>query len=293
MKIRAQWLPSVLVAALFAVVLSGPAPARAQAPTETRLAEPGEIQELRLADGSTLIGRVIRAGDPIRFELSSGGVIDVSVAQVRGLRAVEGELHDGELWRPDPSSNRLFFGPTARMVGAGHGYLAVFEAFFPSVSVGLTDRATIGAGTLLIGDVGDERPFWLVPKLQVVAQERAQVALGALAIVSGDNTAGILYGVATLGEPDQAVTLGVGYGWVNDQLADIPAFLLGGETRVAKGVKLITENYLIPTGEGEHQVLLSAGPRFFGERLTADLGIAIAPTDGGGFFPLVNFVYNW
>jgi hypothetical protein len=141
--------------------------------------------------------------------------------------------------------------------------------------------------------VGDERPFWLVPKLQVVAQERAQVALGALAIVSGDNTAGILYGVATLGEPDQAVTLGVGYGWVNDQLADIPAFLLGGETRVAKGVKLITENYLIPTGEGEHQVLLSAGPRFFGERLTADLGIAIAPTDGGGFFPLVNFVYNW
>ncbi len=284
---------AAFVAALLAAVLSTPARARAQSGVQVRLAEPGEVQELRLADGSALIGRVVEVGDPIRFELVSGGVVEVRPAQVRGLRTVKGDIHDGELWSPDPSSNRLFFGPTARMIGAGHGYLAVFEAIFPSVSVGLTDRATIGAGTLLIGDLGTDRPFWFVPKVQVVALEQVAVSLGALAIVGGDDTAGILYGVATLGAPDHAVTMGLGYGWVNDELANTPAILVGGEARVAKGVKLITENYLIPTGDGDSAVLLSAGPRFFNERLSADLGIAVSATGGGGFFPLVNFVYNW
>ncbi|HZD03948.1 MAG TPA: hypothetical protein VE173_03495, partial [Longimicrobiales bacterium] len=75
--------------------------------------------------------------------------------------------------------------------------------------------------------------------------------------------------------------------------ADTPAILLGAETRATRHVKLLTENYLIPTGDGDAEVLLSAGPRFFGEQLSADLGIAVLASGGGGFFPLVNFVYNW
>ena len=82
------------------------------------------------------------------------------------------------------------------------------------------------------------------------------------------------------------------WGWVQDDFADTPAVLFGAETRVAAGVKLITENYLIPTGDGA-DVLLSAGPRFFTGRLSADLGLAMSPSGDGGFFPLVNFVYNW
>jgi hypothetical protein len=237
---------------------------------------------------------LVDAGEPIRFELASGGVVEVRRTQVRGLRAVEGEIHDGELWARDPSDNRLFFGPTGRTVGAGKGYLAVFEAFFPSVSVGLSERVTMGGGTLLVGDLGENHPFWLVPKVKVVDQERAAVSVGALAITALENGwAGILYGVGTFGPPDQSLTLGVGYGWIDDDLADRPAILVGGESRVASGVKLITENYLIPGGDG-YELLLSAGPRFFGERLSADLGIAVlASGGGGGFFPLVNFVYNW
>lgn len=269
-------------------------PALAQEPVDLRVAAPDEVQELRLDDGSTLVGRVIELGDPIRFRLSSGSVIEVRRAQIRGLRTLEGEIRDGRIWTPDPSSNRLFFGPTGRTIGGGRGYFAVFEVLFPSVTVGIHDRASIGGGTLLVGNLGSSRPFWFLPKIQVVDQEGVAASVGALAVTSVEGGwVGILYGVATMGSADQALTAGLGYGWIEDDFADRPAILLGGETRVAPSVKLITENYVIPTGQGEFEAILSAGPRFFGERLSADVGLAVPASGEGGFFPLVNFVYNW
>ena len=55
-------------------------------------------------------------------------------------------------------------------------------------------------------------------------------------------------------------------------------------------MKLITENYLFPGGVG----LISVGPRFFGERLSADLGLAMpVGADDIFVFPLVNFTWNF
>ncbi|HZD04832.1 MAG TPA: hypothetical protein VE173_07935, partial [Longimicrobiales bacterium] len=208
------WRRAGIVWALAAAALARPAVAQEQ--VQLRLAGPDEIQELRLADGSTLIGRVIELGDPIRFELASGGVVEVRRGQIRGLRTVQGgELHDGEVWTPDPSPNRLFFGPTGRTIGKGRGNLAVFEVLFPSVSVGLHDRVTIGAGTLLVGNIDDSRPFWLVPKVKVLDAGTISASIGALAITSLEGGwVGLLYGVATFGSSDGALTAGLAYGWV-------------------------------------------------------------------------------
>jgi len=70
-----------------------------------------------------------------------------------------------------------------------------------------------------------------------------------------------------------------------------PVAMIGGEARVSKSIKLISENYVLPGGE----MLLSVGPRFIGEHLTADLGVVVPLSSGGGIFgfPLVNFVWNW
>lgn len=282
------------LAAFLCLWAIGARPASGQEPVDVRLAEPGEVQELLLADGSTLVGRVIELGEPIRFELSSGGVVELRRVQIRRLRTLEGIVRDGEIWPPDPSDNRLFFGPTGRTIGEGRGYLAVFEVFFPSIAVGLHDRVTIGGGTLLLGNLDGNRPVWFLPKVKVVSQESLQASVGALAVTSLEGgSVGILYGVATMGGEEGAFTAGLGYGWVEDELADTPAVLVGGEVRVSRHVKLITENYIIPTGGGDSSVLISGGPRFFGEQLSADLGLAMVPSEGGGFFPLVNFVYNW
>ena len=64
--------------------------------------------------------------------------------------------------------------------------------------------------------------------------------------------------------------------------------LLGGEARVSRSVKVITENYIWKDGHG----IVSAGVRFFGERLSADLALAVPiGADGVYTFPLINFVY--
>jgi hypothetical protein len=53
-------------------------------------------------------------------------------------------------------------------------------------------------------------------------------------------------------------------------------------------VKLLTENDLWRGGNG----VASAGVRFFGERLSADVGLAFPlGADGLFAFPVVNFVY--
>jgi hypothetical protein len=53
-------------------------------------------------------------------------------------------------------------------------------------------------------------------------------------------------------------------------------------------VKVITENYVWKNGDG----MVSGGFRFIGERLSADLALAI-PIGLDGFiaFPVVNFAY--
>jgi hypothetical protein len=65
--------------------------------------------------------------------------------------------------------------------------------------------------------------------------------------------------------------------------------MLGGERRLSRRVKFITENYVF-TGGG----LLSGGVRFLGESLSADIGL-VTPVGVGEFFafPIVNFVWKF
>ena len=46
--------------------------------------------------------------------------------------------------------------------------------------------------------------------------------------------------------------------------------MLGGELRVGRRISLVTENWMVPELEG---AMISYGIRFFGESLSADLGL--------------------
>ena len=248
----------------------------------------GELQELRLNDGSTLIGRVVATGDPIDFELSSGATLKIDRSQIASIREFEGTVRGGEIWERDPSPNRLFFGPTGRTIGQGRGYIASVEAIFATVGLGLHDRVSVAAGTALVG--GDATFVWAIPKIQIIDQPTAALSIGALAATLDSWGFGILWSALTLGPVDRALHLGMGYGYWDDELADTPMFMAGAEARLSGRVKLITENYLFPGNGG----ILSLGPRFIGETLSADLGVGMWFNGGEAFkFPLVNFVYNW
>ncbi len=257
---------------------------------------PGALQEMVLLDGSTLYGRVEATGDPVVFVTVAGARVEVERAQIYTLVLVERTVREGELWNPDPHDSRLFFGPTGRTLRAKSGSFGVFQILAPFLTVAPTDDIMISVGTPLI-ETGSERPVWLAPKVRVHSSERLDLSVGALGVfLLGDGDAesiGIAFGSATYGTEDAALTLGVGYGWVEDDLAERPAILAGGELRIARSVKLLSENYLFPEEGG----IASIGVRFIGERLSADVGLArpvfFDDDDGTFVFPVVNFAYSW
>ncbi len=68
-----------------------------------------------------------------------------------------------------------------------------------------------------------------------------------------------------------------------------PVAMLGGERRLSRRVKFISENYIFNGGG-----IASVGVRFLGERLSADLGV-FAPVGVDEFvvLPVVNFVWTF
>ena len=252
--------------------------------------QPITVTELVLKDGSRMFGTVEQDnGTEIVFKTHAGATVTVRRADVASLTARAGTIQGGEFFPPDPNATRLFFAPTGRSLKRGQVYLGVYEFVAPFVQVGITDRFSVGGGTPLIFGIDEwERPFWVTPKLQVVDNRHAQVAIGVLhAFDSDGDGGGIAYAVVSRGTDVRSFTAGAGLGYATGG-GRAGVFMLGGEARVSRSVKAITENYIWKDGHG----IASAGVRFFGERLSADLALAFPiGADGVYPFPLINFVY--
>lgn len=249
------------------------------------------VDELVLRDGSRLYGSVVRETESeLVFRTWAGVQMIVPRADVVSLRKVDGSIGQGEFWRADPNRTRLFFAPTARSLRQGEVTLGVYEFLMPFVQVGVTDRFSIGGGTPLVFGLGQgwDRPFWLTPKLQVYSGARTQVAVGTLHFFGmGGDGGGIAYAVGTFDLREGSLTIGAGRTYTGFDGGG-GVLMIGGEAQVARNIKLVTENYVWSGGGG----ITSGGVRFFGERLSADVGIGI-PIGVGEFFigPVVNFVY--
>jgi hypothetical protein len=253
----------------------------------------GVTDELVLRDGTRAYGCVERVEDSlVTFITTSGATIQVQVAEIVSVRATDGRVVAGEFRRADPNPTRLFFGPTARSLKQGAGYAGVYEIMLPFVQVGITDRISFGAGTPLIFGDGSGHPFWITPKVQVYASELVQASVGVMHFLNvGDGTLGIAYVVGTRGTTDSAITGGVGYAYERSYTSENGAavVMVGGEHRVTRGMKVLTENYVFRGGG-----ILTGGVRWMGEHVSADLALVV-PTDGGTTvgFPLVNVVYSF
>jgi hypothetical protein len=253
----------------------------------------GATQELTLRDGTRAFGRVERVdGTHITFRTTSGAAVEVDEADIVSVRPVTGRFVNGEFHPADPNPTRLFFAPTGRALRQGEGYVGVYEIMLPFVQVGLTDRISVGAGTPLFFGSGTEHPFWVTPKVQIVNGKSTQAAVGILHFMNvGDGNLGIAYGVVTHGSADSALTAGVGYGYdrTYDDHSGAGVVMIGGEHRVSRGVKLVTENYFWRGGG-----IVVGGVRWLGENLSADFGL-MAPlgVDEVYVFPMVNVVWRF
>jgi hypothetical protein len=260
--------------------------------------EPPVTQEVRLRDGSVLFGTVeVSADDHIVFRTIGGAEFRIARDAIVSIAPARGEVVAGEFQRADPNVTRLLFAPTGRALERGDGYFGVYYFTMPFVQVGVTDRISIGGGTpLMFGFDESERPFWLTPKVQLLNRRTVQAAAGVMHIVAPElGSLGIAYGVVTTGKPDASLSVGVGAGYRRHEgdNAATAILMVGGERRVRSGIKWVTENYLWTGGDG----ILSAGIRFYGERLSADVAL-FAPIGMDGLeslivLPFVNVVWRF
>ena len=260
------------------------------------------LQVLELRSGERLVGRIVEIREQ-EIDFQAGlGKVTVEIARIKTIRTLPASaMKNGDFWFPNPNNTRLYLSPTARMLKQGEGYFQNIWLFFNGVAVGITDNITIGGGMSVFptDDFLSDNIFYLTPKIGVHAGSNVDLAVGALYIFlpfddgfdDGSNSAGIIYGVATLGDDNHNLTGGLGYGFANGELADSPVMMLGGEYRLGKRISFVSENWIIPDGEA---ALISYGLRIFGEKLSVDLSFLNASSDP--IFPgapYVDFVVNF
>lgn len=252
-----------------------------------------EMVQLELEDGSTIVGDIIEEDEySVTIRTINNLEIKVPKDNIIEREIFKGQIEKGELWHNDPNKTRLFFAPTGRALKAGEGYFAAYEIFFTFFAFGVTDWFTLAGGMSLIPGV-DTQAFYFAPKITPIQVTDFDATLGVLYIaILDEQAAGIAYGVATYGTEKAAVTLGMGFGFSGEDFANQPIIVAGGEIRVSKSIKFLSENWFVLSGDVN---LLSFGLRFFGENLAADFGLVFSTegVDGFPFLPWLGFAYNF
>jgi len=295
-----------LVASLAFVTCEVSAAPRRTAPRpsapEPRIVDSTLLQRLTLTDGSVVIGRIVSIDSTnIEFEMRDGSMTIRRDAIMVYEELSPGRIKYGEFWFTNPNRTRLFFAPTARMLPQNKGYFADYYLFFAVAGWGVTDNFSLGGGMSLLPGVSvGQQIKYVIPKVGFPLDSNVFLAFGALiasvpdGFDDGDGraSAGFLYSMTTLGTDDNSFTAGVGYGFLDGDWAENPAFVIGGEARMSRRTSFVSENWIIG---GETESIFSGGIRFLGESIAVDLAFWYATSWDDLKFPLpyVDFVYNF
>ena len=227
----------------------------AQTKKEPKKVEAKQVH-IDLVDGSSIEGKLIeRRGDTVVVESVTFGVLNLHIKNIKTIDAVSAEnLRNGQSWFENVYAPHGYFAPTAFNFRKGEGYYGNIFLFFNQVGYGFTDHFSVSGGTELVsvffgegGGNSGRRPqfFYLNPKFSYQIDKSITFGAGALILFTGEANATIPYGIATLGNRNTNLSLGLGVPLVrNNGGSNTPLFMLSGQARVGRGVSLMTENYI-------------------------------------------------
>ncbi|MBT3341990.1 MAG: hypothetical protein HN712_16400 [Gemmatimonadetes bacterium] len=287
---------------LFCIWMS---PATADESTATEVAD---VTILELQDGSTVNAASIEdQGDTVIVITDLGVRMQIPVTAIVDRRLVKPD-RAGRLVRAgyDPTHSRLLLAPTGRPLARGRGYISDHFFFFPAVAYGVTNHFSMLGGMSAFPGVGlSEQVRYIAPRYARHLTKRTSISAGSLigSFGSGGDggTAGVGFLMATHGDVDQSITLGLGLGWAKGhddpaRFLDGPIIGFGFQRRLKDHLAVVSESWLI-TGEGVDlgQQPFGVALRFFSGALSVDLGaLLIGELLQEGFpIPWLSFAYHF
>jgi hypothetical protein len=160
----------------------------------------------------------------------------------------------------------------------GEGYFQNVWVLWNQASIGVTDYFSIGAGLVPVFLFGSSMtPVWIVPKFSIpVVKDQFNLGVGAIAgrMMGEGGNFGILYGTGTLGNRNKNISFGMGYGFVDGELAKKPMMNLSFMYRTGVKGYFVSENYYFH-GSIRDLVLLSFGGRVITKTVGLDFGLII------------------
>lgn len=199
--------------------------------------------------------------------------VSVADAQSMPARSFAGGRSDAS----DPSDTRLVLMPTARTLPSGASSLTFLDVLFPLAQFGVSDRLSIGAGTVAVPVPA--HPIIVLAKLRIHDDGKTRAAAGVINATGVDAASiGFAYGVVTRGTDDDAWTAGAGwmYARADGGGGGIPVAFFGGEHRLSASRKAIVDVLV-----RQDSAVANAGIRVIRGRMATDFAAMVMMFEGG------------
>lgn len=253
------------------------------------------VYRVETRDGNSFIGTILdQDTERIILRTTRFGEITILKRDITRMAITKADgLSDQPVMFENPQSTRYFWSPNGYGLRRGEAYYQNVWVLFNQASVGVTDNFSVGAGMMpLFLFAGAPTPVWFTPKLSFpVVKDRVNIGAGALVgtVIGGGETfngsAGLLYGLSTFGSRDKNMTIGLGYGFAEGEIASTPVLTVSGMLRTGPRGYLLTENYLIRSGDQTVGLLMVGGRRII-QKAGLDFGLVIPTGTGESFIAL-------
>lgn len=232
--------------------------------------------QIELIDGSEFIGTILSMDSAVlEIKTSSIPKVQIFLETVKRMKLIENKMmFHGATGIPNPNPTRYFFAPSAFNLKKGEGYYQNTYLVLNSINYGISDHFSIGGSVELISTfstIGDHwTPLYLItPKFGFEVAKNVNVGAGLLIANAGVHAGlQLAYGLVTYGNPENNVTLALSTGWFDGDYLPHPPITLNGMFRLGRKTSFITENWIVPSIGS----LYSYGVRFFGSKISVDLG---------------------
>jgi hypothetical protein len=256
-------------------------------------------------------------------ESSGLGTVSILKSNIKESKPVEAtSMKNGQYWFPNPNATRYFFSPSAINLKKGEGYYQNTYLLLQSFYVGITDYISIGAGfeilSLFTRNSGGPI-FFLTAKGGHEVTKNLHLGagiiyanvpdVGLLDNSRGRQSLGAPFGLVTYGNADANLTAGCGFGFEDSEWCERPMLTINGMVRASRRVAFVSENWIVPVTERiynypsfeeieikQYDAYVSYGIRFFGEKISVDLGFVNSKDISEGIIigiPYIDFVVKF